>query len=246
MATLPDMFASELSRCQLWQYDKAPNLTAIMEDRIDFYDTQIGGFWKRWSSQVFSISTATTVGLNIWGRILGVSRPMVSATNYTFDTQNNLNWYNPTTGGWCKIWLENDDSDIPVFHVEQLSKLLASTNSISDDVYRKLLLGKIFAFNSNGSIKDINQFLSFIVAGKAFSVWNNRDMTIDVRIGFVPTPSEMAVLTSPDFLPTPAGVLVNFYIADPLKTFGFNGSELATWCTNPETPVPDGLGSFFK
>ena len=97
------------------------------------------------------------------------------------------------------------------------------TEKISDDMYRRVLLGTLYKMNTNATLYDINHFLSYIFPDRAFVVRDNLDMTFTVFAIFVPTDEEKAVLRLENFLPRPAGVLCNFtyYDAENSQFWGF-------------------------
>jgi len=65
----------DLNDCYLWQYDKAPHIKTLMQNKQKFLKANVEDFWSNWLKDVFNIDTASTFGLNLWGRFLGVGRP---------------------------------------------------------------------------------------------------------------------------------------------------------------------------
>lgn len=61
----------------LWQYSNAPNLRKIVENEQAFVDTAITQFKDAFDKDIFNIKTCDANGLDLWGRILGVQRPVV-------------------------------------------------------------------------------------------------------------------------------------------------------------------------
>jgi len=96
-----------------------------------------------------------------------------------------------------------------------------------DDMYRKLLQARIMLFNSNGSIYDINKFLKWIFSDARIFVIDRQDMTIRIYLMFALSDDEMQVLTNGNFLPRPAGVLLQFYVLSNIP-LGFNTAEAST------------------
>lgn len=176
-------FTIDNSRCWLWQYDQAPNLSALLKSSDAFVQNNVSKFWEDWEKNVFNIRTADTFGLNLWGKILGVER-----IKYTNDA--------------------------------------GETVAFTDDMYRLLLLARVMKFNSNGSLKSINDYLQFVFEGKPVFCVTNNDMSIRIILYYHPSTEDMAVIQSDGFIPVPAGVLVNYYVVPPEETFGFDGSGL--------------------
>ena len=75
--------------CYLWQYDKASNLSAILNKELEFYDINVTQFWKNFYRDVFNIDTANDFGLSIWGATLGIPRPEYEdgGQTYLFSTE---------------------------------------------------------------------------------------------------------------------------------------------------------------
>ena len=62
----------------LWQYDKAPNLIALLGAMNDFATLSTKNFWDYYASSVFNIKNADSFGLSVWGSIIGIARPSVT------------------------------------------------------------------------------------------------------------------------------------------------------------------------
>lgn len=76
----------------LWQYDKAWNLISLIESWNKFARESCKYFWdKFWGNNetfengTFFIDQADTFGLNIWGQMLGIPRPVVNGKNVAND-----------------------------------------------------------------------------------------------------------------------------------------------------------------
>lgn len=55
-----------------WQHNKAPNITALIQQKSDWYGQFHTKFWSDWQRDVFDLRTANTFGILIWCIILGV------------------------------------------------------------------------------------------------------------------------------------------------------------------------------
>lgn len=67
----------------LWQYNDAPKIKALIEKEQDFTDVAITQFKEEFDRNIFDLRTCDDNGLDLWGRILGVQRPVVSGTPFT-------------------------------------------------------------------------------------------------------------------------------------------------------------------
>lgn len=73
-------FTPDLSRCYLWQYDKATAMQTLLNGEVNFFNVSVGEFWNDWLTYIFNIDTADTdlspatvgFGLSLWGILLGV------------------------------------------------------------------------------------------------------------------------------------------------------------------------------
>ena len=67
-----------LGKTVLWQYDKAYRLLSLLKHLQVLYYCAIEKFWDVWNSKVLDIDNSGTFGNALWGRILGVKRPVVT------------------------------------------------------------------------------------------------------------------------------------------------------------------------
>lgn len=70
-------FQCDLSPVILWQYLEAEKLKSLVDFQQDFMDTAVTDFVKEFDKSFLNISTASTNGLALWGRLLNVGRPVV-------------------------------------------------------------------------------------------------------------------------------------------------------------------------
>lgn len=174
-------FTIDCTKVYLWQYDQAEKLQTILKGTENFLSVAVTQFWENYLTDVFTIATANTFGLNTWGRTLGIARPQ-----YT------------------------DENNAIV--------------SVSDAMYRRMLIGAIYKYNMTGTVPEINYYLQYVFNSKLIYILDGLNMTMTLIYAKALTAEEFAVLTSPGFIPRPAGVGVNIPGVD--KIFGFNGSEL--------------------
>lgn len=67
----------------LWQYDKAYNLIRLLNAWAQFSKVSCTDFWNYFGNNIFTIDSADTFGLNVWGNMLGLPRPRVLLANAT-------------------------------------------------------------------------------------------------------------------------------------------------------------------
>lgn len=187
-------FDSNLIQNIIWQYDNAPVLKSIIEQKNDWYSENLNGFWEKIVSDFLNIHTANDWGLNLWGKILKVKR-----------------LYN--------------------VNGEQIS--------LSTELYRRLILGKLQLIRSNGTVPEINKYINFVFSpystSTAFAgfLQDMRDMSVVYILNFEPTDEELALIYSREFLPTPAGVEDKIYLMPESAIFGFDGTGFQPWNQAP-------------
>jgi len=142
---------------------------------------------------VWNIQTAQGYGLDVWGRIVGVSRVLQfpAGTAYLgFEEANS--WLGFGSGGLFA------------------GGALSTNYSLSDTDFRVLILAKAAGNICNGSIGAINQILMtlFPNRGKCY-VADNQNMSLTYTFQFPLTPVELAIIELSGVLPNPAGVAVN-------------------------------------
>ena len=62
----PD-YAVDLLQALIWQYDNAPRLQKLIQQKQDWYNRNNTEFWTDWLKNVFNINTANDFGLTVWG-----------------------------------------------------------------------------------------------------------------------------------------------------------------------------------
>lgn len=111
--------------------------------------------------------------------------------------------------------------------------------TLSTELYRRLILGKMQLIRSNGTVPEINKYLNFIFSTHATTtsfaatVRDNLDMSVVYVLNFEPTDEELALIYSRTFLPTPAGVEDKIYLLDQKKIFGFYDTGFQPWGQAP-------------
>lgn len=114
-----------------------------------------------------------------------------------------------------------------ILQVSRTINVNGQLTTLSTEMYRRLILGKLSLIKSNGSVPEINAYLNFIFQDKKTStslgaiVRDNQDMSVYYIFNFEPTDEEMALINSRTFLPTPTGVQDKIYILEEYKIFGF-------------------------
>ncbi|WP_336792232.1 DUF2612 domain-containing protein [Pantoea anthophila] len=198
----------------LTQYVASTNLRSLIET----FDTSLdmSGFTEEFLTAIWDISTAAGYGLDVWGKILGVSRLLnvrKSATYFGFDEA---------------FISASDDSpnpfdEAPFFEGVQLT----STVRLADDGYRNLIMAKAMANITDCSIPSPNKALYYLFGdqGDTF-VAITGVMPMSYVFGLNLTPVEWAILLNSNAIAKPAGVSVSIMSLDFKNTFGFAEAEM--------------------
>ncbi|AYN25785.1 DUF2612 domain-containing protein [Buttiauxella sp. 3AFRM03] len=191
----------------LTQYSASQKLLSI----ISTFDqaTSLDDFTDEFITRVWDLTTCETYGLDVWGKIVNISRYIIApieSTSFGFGEADDANPDYPTPF-----------NESPFFGGVQ-----ETTNvRLGDDAYRTLILCKAFTNISIATIPELNKFLKilFYERGRAYCV-NYRDMTMGITFEFELAPYEESIMTNYDVVPIPSGVLINInQIVSPY--FGF-------------------------
>lgn len=208
----------------LSQYSSSPHLLALLDD-IDQWispDANLEGFYQLiWD--IRPVGGAIGAGLDIWGRIVGVSRVLTVVSGQFFG------------------FGEAEDRGVFGEYPFQLGQPTTTKYTLDDETYRLLIFAKA-AFNiTNGSVESINALKMnlFPARGNAYvtdgnngptGVWfgfgeaedradfsgggpfgdfmpnHPSNMSLIYVFDFVLTPEEIAIVTVSGVLPRPTGV----------------------------------------
>lgn len=141
---------------------------------------------------IWNVATAQGVGLDIWGRIVGVTRVL--------NIQNAGSYFD---------FEESGLSGTPFGAAPFFPGGALTTNfSLSDDSFRVLIYAKALANISDGSIKSINQILLKLFPNRGGNAYvaDGLDMTLTYTFGFTLTPVELAIIEQSGVLPKSTGV----------------------------------------
>lgn len=149
----------------------------------NFYDM----FWN--------VQTAVGYGLDVWGRIVGVSRVVnISPTKFFgFDEGGTIS-YEPF-------------NQAPFYSGQPIS----TGFRLDDDPYRQLIYAKAAANIWDGSIPQANAILRLLFPGRIAYVIDNQDMTMTYWFGWTLSPVEASVAITTGILPRPSGVAVIYH-----------------------------------
>ena len=171
------------------QYANSEALTALITsfnaamDQTENFDSLFDNIWN--------LNTAVGYGLDVWGRILGVTRVVQIAGTAQFFGFEEANAYTFNQASFFSL--------VP-----------ATTNyNLSDSAYRTLLFAKAATNITNAAIPAINAILLSLFPGRGTCyVADGENMTMTYTFNFPLTEVETAIVTTKNVLPAPVGVQV--------------------------------------
>lgn len=203
------------------QYANSPTIIRLVENMAEYLDPRTN--FEQFYNFVWNVDTAKGFGLDIWGRIVGVSRLLqLGNSGQPFGFENAdipFDWQN--FGGGTFFTGGSGSSVI-----------------LADDPYRVLILTKALANITATTSQALNKLLRNLFPGRgACFVRDNLDMTMTYVFKFTLTPIEFAILTQSGVMPHPAGVGFNVVVIPP-AVFGFSEAGFGVY-------LPFNFGIFY-
>lgn len=188
------------------QYANSPRLMHIITTVADAIDPE--KFTEDYFRLIMSIPTANGHGLDIWGRIVGISRTVQFANpeGEYFGFADGFYPFNERpfsgAGGGSDTW------------------------ELTNEAYRELILIKALSNIVYASALSINALLRAMFDRPAYFLLTGH-MEARYVFEFQLSPYQRHIVYNTDILPRPCGVLISIIInADTDGIFGFSGSGL--------------------
>lgn len=184
----------------LSQYVDSPTITSLLSFYNDAVEPSLDIL--NFYNNIWNVLTAIGNGLDIWGKIVGVSR-----------------YLNTNSSGVYFGFEEALSGSIGSQPFNQAPFYLGATPTttypLSDEQYRRLILVKA-AFNiSNNTVPSINELLRIEFGtptsgsndpyGQAWVI-DNLNMSLTYYLEFIPNEAQIAIITNSGVFPRPAGV----------------------------------------
>lgn len=194
-----------VERTIISQYANSPTIGALIANMNEYIDPRVN--MQNFYDFVWNVDTAQGFGLDIWGKIVGVSRLLkISANTKTFGFQNS-----DIPADWAPF-------NQGTFYTGQNS---GQAYNLPDSTYRTLILTKALANIVATTAQSMNQLLRNLFHGRGVAyVIDNGDMSMTFYFEFDISAAEYAILTQSGALPHPAGVRFNVVVI-PAGVFGF-------------------------
>lgn len=175
------------------QYANSPILYQLVQNFNSYFDQSqnLDAFYD----DIWNIQTATGYGLDLWGRIVGVSRylPVVQGEYFGYEEAGNLNAGRfgtaPFYGG----------------------QTLTSNFPLSDTAFRTLIYAKALANITDCAIPSINKLLATIFSGRGdCHIVDGLNMTMKYVFNFPTTAVEQSIIVNSGVFPRPSGIYVSY------------------------------------
>lgn len=185
------------------QYANSPTLVQLIQSMNQYFDPSIN--FADFYEFVWNVDTAQGFGLDIWGRIVNVSRNLTipgDVEHFGFEEAGDAEPFDQAP-------FYNGDS-------------ATETYTLLDDAYRTLILTKALANISDSSAPSLNRLLQnlFFGRGRCYVIDGN-DMSMKFVFEFELEPFEIAIMQQAGIIPRPAAVGASIFIVNTESTLGF-------------------------
>lgn len=172
------------------QYANSPIMLQLAANMADYIDPTQN--FDAFFQFIWNVDTAEYIGLDIWGRIVGVTRVLRLPTGEKY-----LGFKGATD-----MYTFNEG----IFYG---GGNLTNNYALSDGAFRKLILAKALANICDGSIPAINQILINLFPGYGNCyVTDGENMTMTYTFSATLSLVDFAIVAQSGVLPRPAGVAV--------------------------------------
>lgn len=193
-----------VERTIISQYGNSAIITQLVRDMDAHIDPRAD--FDTFYNFVWNVDTAQGFGLDIWGRIVNISRELKIPTD-------------PLYFGFNEALPGSYPFDQQPFYPGAAAA--TQTYKLADDAYRQLILVKALANISSTDAPTINRLLQNMFAGRGRCYVNDLGgMMMRYAFEFQLTSYEFAIMTQSGALPRPAGVSATLF-QSALPLFGF-------------------------
>lgn len=182
----------------LTQYAASPKINALISSFNEAVSVE--DFTELFLTYVWDINTAESYGLDVWGKIVDVSRRLTVNDDF-----QHL--------GFSEALLDSHTvtdpqpfDQAPFYSGETATE----TVELSDPIYRKLIMMKAMSNITDCTVPNINRMLVYMFgdSGRAY-VTNDGPLKMSYVFEFPLSTAELAIIQSSGALPSPPGVSVS-------------------------------------
>ena len=195
----------DVERTIISQYANSATITQLVRNMNTYLDPRAD--FDTFFDYVWNVETAQGFGLDIWGRIVGISRELLIPASPDFFG------FNEATGS------AHSFNESPFYDGTPAA---TQTYFLADDAYRKLILCKALANISATNTPTLNQLLQNLFGDRGRCYVNDMGgMAMRYTFEFDLTNYEFAIITQSGAMPRPAGVSSSMFNS-ALPLFGFS------------------------
>lgn len=198
----------DVEKTVISQYANSPTLLQLVTNMNQYIRQDVN--FSTFFDFIWNVNTAQGFGLDIWGRIVDISRLLEIPNNFTL-----FGFENDHTSDLGVFPFNNGVFNVP-------GEAVSQSYLLPDDAYRTLILVKALANISATTAPAINQLLQNLFPGRgAAYVLDLGNMAMQFTFEFQLTQTEYAILSQSGALPHPAGVKVTIVTIPGADIFGF-------------------------
>ena len=213
----------DVERTIISQYANSATIVQLVKNMNEYVDPRAD--FDAFFDYVWNVESAQGFGLDIWGRIVGISRGLL------IPDAPNFFGFNEATGS------AHSFNESPFYDGTAPA---TQTYLLADDAYRQLILVKALANISATNAPAINQLLQNMFADRGRCYVNDLGgMALRYTFEFDLTPYEFAIMTQSGALPRPAGVNASLF-QSALPLFGFSEAGVSAAPFGQGVFVPQG------
>lgn len=181
-----------LHKTVISQYANSPIILSLINNYTQVFNGQ--QLIVDFVSNIWDVRTANSQGLDIWGRIVGVSRYLTLTNQDYFGFDPDFDPFNES----------------PFF----AGTAVTSTYILGDEDFRRVILAKALNNITVITIPSIERVLSLLFGHRGTSfVKVTGDFELTYVFNFDPTELDQAIVEAPDLLPKPAGfTIINDFV----------------------------------
>lgn len=205
------------------QYGNSATITQLVRNMDQYIDPRAD--FDAFYNFVWNVETARGFGLDIWGRIVNISRELQIPADATY-----FGFSDALPGSY------------PFGEQPFWDGVAGETNTyrLADDAYRQLILVKALANISATNAPSLNQLLQNMFAGRGRCYVNDLgSMSLRYTFEFLLTNYEFAIMMQSGALPRPAGVNASLF-QSALPLFGFSEAGVSAAPFGQGVFVPQG------
>lgn len=199
MSSYEDFTHFDVNRAILRQYNDS-DIVALAQ--LFLQSMGISDFMDDFYENIWDVRTANTYGLDIWGKIVGITRVM------TYTETGLYFGFREATISEATTTNPQPFSTYPFYSNGANKK---GTVVLTDNYFRKAIMMKAMANITDCTAPRLNAALMFMFSDSG-NAWVEHDgpMAMSYHFDFTPTSADLAIIQSGDILPRPAGCVISY------------------------------------